>query len=111
MSRRELSRARKNKPGGQAATEASGRTQVLGAGDENRTRTVSLGIARICPVLAADLRVRSPASDRDCPLFTGANGPLMARGQLCPDLLGQNRPGSCLDLKSLASRLSVDGVL
>jgi hypothetical protein len=35
----------------------------------------------------------------------------MARGQLCPDLLGQNQPGTYLDLKSLASRLSVDGVL
>jgi hypothetical protein len=37
---------------------------MTGAGDGNRTRTVSLGIARIWAVLAADVRVRPAVSDR-----------------------------------------------
>jgi hypothetical protein len=52
----------------------------LGAGDENRTRTISLGI---CPVGAAkppDLGGGVSTNDR--PLITGINGPLMARR--CP---------------------------
>jgi hypothetical protein len=51
----------------------------VGAGDGNRTRTISLGI---CPVRArhmADLRGGVSANDRERPLVTEVNGPLMAR--------------------------------
>ena len=50
----------------------------MGAGEGNRTPTVSLGICRIVAVMAADLAVRLPASTRGRPRFTLANGPLMA---------------------------------
>jgi hypothetical protein len=57
----------------------------MGAGDGNRTRTVSLGICRVQALSGPDLRCGVSASDRDCPLVTGVNGPLMAR--ICsPDL-------------------------
>ena len=51
----------------------------LGAGDGNRTRTISLGICAIRAAVRLDLRCRVSASDRDRPLVTGVNGPLMAR--------------------------------
>ena len=37
----------------------------MGAGDGNRTRTISLGIVRICALTTVDLGVRCSASDRD----------------------------------------------
>jgi hypothetical protein len=51
----------------------------IGAGDGNRTRTISLGISTIHAATQPDLRRRVPVSDREGPLFTGVNGPLMAR--------------------------------
>jgi len=51
----------------------------LGAGDGNRTRTISLGAVPSGPVTWPDLRGRVSASDRERPLVTGVNGPLMAR--------------------------------
>jgi hypothetical protein len=50
-----------------------------GAGDGNRTRTVSLGICAIRAVMRPGLRSRVSASDRERPLLAGVNGPLMAR--------------------------------
>ena len=58
---------------------------MLGAGDENRTRTISLGSAAVTAARGAD-RVAVPVpSDRGCPLVTLVNGPLMARPP-CADL-------------------------
>jgi len=51
-----------------------------GAGDGNRTRTVSLGIRQIRSSDRPDLGTRCTASDRHRPCDTGVNGPLMARG-------------------------------
>jgi hypothetical protein len=48
------------------------------AGDENRTRTISLGNQQIGASDRADLG--TTASDRHEPHVTGVNGPLMARG-------------------------------
>jgi hypothetical protein len=42
-----------------------------GAGDRNRTRTISLGSRPVTAVRAAELRIRLPASDRDCLSLTG----------------------------------------
>ena len=50
-----------------------------GAGDGNRTRTISLGICAIGAVVRPDLRRGVSASDRDRPSGPVANGPLMAR--------------------------------
>lgn len=52
---------------------------LSGAGDGNRTRTVSLGIKPIRTVIAADLASARTASDRCCPLITLANCTLIAR--------------------------------
>jgi hypothetical protein len=52
---------------------------ALGAGDENRTRTISLGICTIRAVARPDLRSEVSASDRERPLLTGVNGTPMAR--------------------------------
>src|SRR5580658_11251501 len=52
---------------------------VYRAGDENRTRTISLGICVVSAVLRPDLRGRLSAGNRDGPFFTGVNGTLMAR--------------------------------
>ena len=49
------------------------------AGDGNRTRTISLGICVIRAAERPDLRDGVSASDRERPLVTGVNGPLMAR--------------------------------
>ncbi len=49
------------------------------AGDENRTRTISLGSAAATAARGADLASLAVLSDRSCPLITLANGPLMAR--------------------------------
>ncbi len=50
-----------------------------GAGDGNRTRTISLGICAIRAVVRPDLRSEVSVGDRDRPLLTGVNGTLMAR--------------------------------
>jgi hypothetical protein len=50
-----------------------------GAGDENRTRTISLGSRAVTAAKAADLPVLVVRSSRDCPLVTLANGTLMAQ--------------------------------
>jgi hypothetical protein len=50
-----------------------------GAGDGNRTRTVSLGINRQAQATRPDLGDRVSMSDRDGPWFTVLNGTLMAR--------------------------------
>ena len=50
-----------------------------GAGDENRTRTISLGICPVTAVRSTELGIRVPASVRGCLSFTRANGTLMAR--------------------------------
>jgi hypothetical protein len=49
------------------------------AGDGNRTRTISLGIAQIVAVTPPDLGDRPSVSNRDYPWITASNGPLMAR--------------------------------
>jgi hypothetical protein len=51
----------------------------VGAGDGNRTRAVSLGIAGILPRWGVDLGLRPVVSGRGCPLVTALNGTLMAR--------------------------------
>jgi hypothetical protein len=51
----------------------------VGAGDGNRTRTVSLEADQSPAVRAAELGIRVSASDRGCQPFTGVNGTLMAR--------------------------------
>jgi hypothetical protein len=53
--------------------------QLCGAGDENRTRTVSLGICAVTAPTWPDLRRGVSMSDRQRPLVTGVNGTLMAR--------------------------------
>jgi hypothetical protein len=53
---------------------------LVGAGDGNRTRTISLGIRQIPPSDHSDLGIRRTASDRRAPCDTRANGPPMARG-------------------------------
>jgi hypothetical protein len=58
-----------------------------GAGDENRTRTISLGIRPIGTYNGLDLDIRYTVSDRDGPCDTGANGPPMAH---CLDRFGRS---------------------
>jgi hypothetical protein len=45
-----------------------------GAGDENRTRTISLGSGAVTAASGLDLRVQVSAGGRGCPLVTLANG-------------------------------------
>jgi hypothetical protein len=52
---------------------------VAGAGDENRTRTISLGSSAVTAARDADLVTVAVPSDRGCPLVTLVNSPLMAR--------------------------------
>jgi len=52
---------------------------IRGAGDGNRTRTISLGIRPIGASDRPDLGIRCTASDRHGLCDTGANGPPMAR--------------------------------
>ena len=52
---------------------------LIGAGEGNRTPTISLGIRRIGASDRPDLDIRCTASDRDGPHDTGVNGPPMAR--------------------------------
>jgi hypothetical protein len=54
----------------------------IGAGDGNRTRTISLGIQQIGVSDLTDLGTRHTVGDRDVPFDTGANGPPMARGPI-----------------------------
>jgi hypothetical protein len=59
-----------------------------GAGDGNRTRTISLGSCAIRAVVRPDLRGGMSASDRERPLVTGVNGTLMARrAAVWPELM------------------------
>ena len=51
----------------------------VGAGDGNRTRTISLGICAVSAVTQPGLRCELSVSVRERSLFTEANGPLMAR--------------------------------
>jgi hypothetical protein len=67
-----------------------------GEGDENGTRTLSLGIRPIGAADRPDLGIRRTASDRHVPHDTRANGPPMARRLIDPGT-GQNpsaRPGA-----------------
>ncbi len=50
-----------------------------GAGDGNRTRTISLGIYVVRAFLPSYLRDRLSLSVRERPFLTGINGTLMAR--------------------------------
>jgi hypothetical protein len=59
----------------------------VGAGDENRTRTISLGSGAITAASGTDLHVQVSASGRGYLLVTLANGPLMAQRSLT-DLTG-----------------------
>jgi hypothetical protein len=54
----------------------------IGAGDGNRTRTISLGIRQIRVPDRPDLDIRCTVSDRHRPSSTGVNGPPMARRQM-----------------------------
>jgi len=54
---------------------------LSGAGDENRTRTISLGIRQIEAVSGFDLGMWLTVHDRIGPLAPEANGLLMARGR------------------------------
>jgi hypothetical protein len=54
----------------------------VGAGDGNRTRTISLGIRPIGAPDRPDLAIRCTASDRHRPCDTRVNGPPMARGPM-----------------------------
>jgi hypothetical protein len=53
------------------------------AAGERQTRTISLGICTVCAHILLDLRTALSTSDREEPLFTGANGTLMARAVPC----------------------------
>src|SRR5262249_45560248 len=67
-----------------------------GAGDGNRTRTISLGICTIRASPWADLRGELSVSYRESPLFTEVNGPPMARCQGCdPSMLRWPTPRGC----------------
>ena len=52
---------------------------ACGAGDENRTRTMSLGSRAVTAAWCAELATLMIPSSRGCPLVTLANGTLMAR--------------------------------
>jgi hypothetical protein len=56
----------------------------LGAGDENRTRTISLGICRVSEISAPEQQSQMSGSYRDCPSLTAINGTLMARDLALP---------------------------
>ena len=47
-----------------------------GAGDRNRTRTISLGICAVRALMSSDLRGGLSMSDGERPFVTGVNGPL-----------------------------------
>jgi hypothetical protein len=72
---------------------------MIRADDGNRTRTVSLGICTVWACMSADLRRDQSASDRETPLITGVNGPLMAR---------LARPGPCQFMSLRSSSSSSD---
>jgi hypothetical protein len=55
---------------------------MVGADDGNRTRTISLGICIFWRRIQPDLRRDGSGSDRETPLISGVNGPLMARHSL-----------------------------
>src|SRR5216683_2232966 len=55
------------------------RALVCGAGDENRTRTISLGSSAVTAARGADQASLAVPSDPGCSLVTLANGTLMAR--------------------------------
>ena len=55
------------------------RALCCGAGDENRTRTISLGIGQVGVGMPRDLLGCLAPSDRDGPLSPGTNCTLIAR--------------------------------
>jgi hypothetical protein len=63
----------------QRSEKISDLDSYIGAGDGNRTRTISLGICAIRSVVRPNLRFGVSASDRERPLDAGVNGTLMAR--------------------------------
>src|SRR6266568_4384396 len=67
-----------------------------GAGDENRTRTISLGSGAITAASGVDLRTPVAASGRGCPLITLLNGPLMAR-PCCVGVRSRSQLARCAD--------------
>jgi GNAT superfamily N-acetyltransferase len=64
---------------------------LIGAGDGNRSRTISLGNQQIGAPDRPELGSRCTVGDRHRPCDTTVNGPLMARG---PTALRWGRPGS-----------------
>jgi hypothetical protein len=67
-------------------------SQNIGAGDGNRTRTISLGNQQIGAPDRLDLQIRCTASDRYGPCDTRINGPPMARGPTASGM-DRARPG------------------
>jgi hypothetical protein len=65
-----------------SCSESVNEVGLYGAGDGNRTRTISLGICAIRARHMPDLRGGLSVSDRKRPAFTGVNGTLMARRPL-----------------------------
>jgi hypothetical protein len=95
--------------------ESSDLVFQIGAGDGNRTRTISLGICAIRASTGLDLRSGLSVSDRERPRFTLVNGPLMARRRDhvdgptfrfrcsgCPAQIGSARVVGCLWLPQTA---------
>jgi hypothetical protein len=66
-----------------------------GAGDENRTRTISLGSSAVTAARGADQASLAVPSDRGWPLVTLVNGTLMAR-RSCAVLPHPGSPGPAL---------------
>jgi hypothetical protein len=61
---------------------------LVGAGEGNRTPTISLGICSIQASKLPDLRGGLSLSDRERPLLTPINGTLMARRQVIISSVG-----------------------
>src|SRR5690242_5630824 len=88
-----------------------------GAGDGNRTRTISLGTRPVGASDRPDLGIRCTASDRQGPLDTRANGPLMAHSLMVSAVVRsqraefQGRPCSLVPIVDVtaASTLSSGG--
>ena len=67
-----------------------GRAFVRGAGDENRTRTISLGSSAVTAARCAEQASLAVPSDPGWPLVTPANGTLMARRPFKPSVVTTN---------------------
>jgi len=74
-----------------------------GAGDENRTRTISLGIQQIGAFDRTELGNRCAVSDRQGPCGIRANGPPMAHGLMAGGRwpIGKDRSGGGDRLEAL----------